>query len=393
MGLSVRHIGSLAATQETTASAWNALWRETPGANPFTRWEWLHALEASGCAVPEAGWVAHHLGLFDGAALVGALPLYEKHDSDGDFSRDWDWAAAAERARLVYYPKLIASVPFTPVTGARLLTRAGIDRQEAARLLLDGARAQLREIEGGGLHVLFPTDEESRLFESLGMARRIAYQYHFRNAGYRTPDDLLARFDSKRRNTAKRERRAPAEQHITLRTARGAEIVAAPARWATLAHKLHRSTVDKLAWGRRWLNPDFYQRIFATMPEHLELVLAERDGDVVAGAFNVADATHLYGRYWGCFEEHPFLHFNVCLYHSIDDMIARGLAVMEGGAGGEHKIPRGFEPSETFSTHLFADERLGVPLRSHIAGEAVERARALEAYRARSPIFKRAAQP
>jgi hypothetical protein len=380
-----RIIGSIT---DVPAPAWNALHAATPGANPFTRHEWLASLEESGCATPESGWTPHHLGLFDRGRLVAAMPLYEKHDSDGDFSRDWGWADAAQRARLRYYPKLVATVPFTPVTGARLLTN-GVDRADAARKLTAVMAALAVELGGGGAHVLFPTEEESWLFADAGMARRIAYQYHFHNHGYTKPDDLLARFDSKRRNTTRRERATPAKQGITLRTVRGEEMNADPKKWARLAHKLHRSTVDKLMWGRRWLNEDFYLRAFAALPEHMELVIAERERNVVAGAFNVSSARHLFGRYWGCFEEHPFLHFNVCLYHSIDDVIARGLSTFEGGAGGEHKIPRGFEPSETFSTHLFLDRRLDGPLREHIAGEAEERARALAEYRERSPIYKR----
>ena len=376
---------------DVTAASWNALVAATPGHNPFVRHEWLRALEQNGCASAERGWGPHHLALFDGEQLVAALPLYAKRDSDGDFSRDWGWAEAAERAGLTYYPKLIASVPFTPVSGARLLTAEGLDRTTAAKHLLATARALAVEIGCGGVHVLFPTDEESRIFESLGMARRIAYQYHFHNHGYGTVEDLLARFDSKRRNTTRRERAQPSKQGITIRTVRGAELANDPTRWAKLAHKLHRSTVDKLMWGRRWLNEAFYVDLFAAMPEHMELVIAEREGNVVAGAFNVSSATHLFGRYWGCLEEHPFLHFNVCLYHSIDDVIARGLSTFEGGAGGEHKIPRGFEPSETYSTHLFLDPKLDVPLRRYIAGEATERAQALADYRARSPIYKRAA--
>jgi uncharacterized protein len=380
-----RIIGSI---EDISAAAWNALHAATPGANPFMRHEWLAALEASGCASEERGWKPYHLALFDGDRLVAVLPLYEKHDSGGDFSRDWGWAEAAERAGLPYYPKLVSTVPFTPVTGARLLS-SGVDRSDAARFFVRTMAGLAIEIGGGGAHVLFPTDEESRLFESAGMARRIAYQYHFHNHGYKTPDDLIARFDSKRRNTTRRERAAPGKQGITIRTVRGEEIRADVKKWAKLAHKLHRSTVDKLMWGRRWLDEDFYLRAFSAMPEHMELVIAEKDGRVLAGAFNVSSATHLFGRYWGCLEEHPFLHFNVCLYHSIDDVIARGLSVFEGGAGGEHKIPRGFEPAETFSTHLFLDKRLDVPLRAHIAGEAEERERALVEYRARSPIYKR----
>jgi predicted N-acyltransferase len=371
------------------ASAWNALVDATPDANPFVRHEWLAALEQSGCATPSAGWRAHHLALFQDGVLAAAMPLYEKRDSDGDFSRDWGWADAAARAGFAYYPKLVATVPFTPVGGARLLTASGVDRAEAARALAKTALVLARELSAGSIHVLFPTDAESRLFEDAGLARRIAYQFHFHNHGYKTVEDLLARFDSKRRNTTRRERAAPAKAGISIRTVRGAEMAADPTKWARIAHALHRSTVDKLMWGRRWLNEDFYLRAFTSLPGPMELVLAEREGKVVAGAFNVSSATRLFGRYWGCFEEHPFLHFNVCLYHSIDDVIARGLSVMEGGAGGEHKIPRGFEPTETFSSHLFLDKRLDLPLRRHIASEADERAEALADYRQRSPIFKR----
>ena len=384
--LAPKLIGPIA---DVPAASWNALHGATPGANAFMRHEWLAALEATGCADADAGWTPHHLGLYDGDRLVAALPLYEKHDSDGDFSRDWGWADAAQRARFRYYPKLVATVPFTPVGGARLLTDGLVDRALAARQLLATAVALAGELGAGSVHVLFPTDEESRLFEAVGMARRIAYQYHFHNHGYKTSDDLLARFDSKRRNTTRRERAAPAKLGITIRTVRGQELADDPKRWAKLAHKLHRSTVDKLMWGKRWLNEAFYLSAFAALPEHMELVLALREGKVVAGAFNVSSPTHLFGRYWGCFEEHPFLHFNVCLYHSIDDVIARGLSVMEGGAGGEHKIPRGFEPTETFSSHVFLDQRLDEPLRAHILGEAQERERALTEYRARSPIYKR----
>jgi predicted N-acyltransferase len=220
------------------------------------------------------------------------------------------------------------------------------------------------------------------------MARRISYQYHWRNEGYKTPDEFLARFNSKRRNIARRERAAPAEQGITLETVRGEALAADARAWGRTAFELHRSTVDKMMWGRRWLNREFYDRVFAAMPGPLEMVVARRGGRVIAGAFNVASNSHLYGRYWGCLEEHRFLHFNVCLYHSIDDCIARGIEVFEGGAGGEHKLMRGFLPAETFSTHEFLDARLDVPLRQHIAAEAVQRAAALAHWRAQSPILK-----
>ena len=166
--------------------------------------------------------------------------------------------------------------------------------------------------------VLFPDETSAREAEATGLALRVSFQFHWRNEGYRSVDDFLARFNAKRRHMLRREMAAAEEQGITIRTVRNPE-----PSWAKAAHALHRSTVDKLMWGRRWLNEKFYQLIFAKMPDALEVVAAERDGKLVAGAFNVASPTHLYGRYWGCFEEHPFLHFNVCYYHSIAQCIAR----------------------------------------------------------------------
>jgi predicted N-acyltransferase len=276
----------------------------------------------------------------------------------------------------------------TPCTGPRLLVHPGADRAACLRALIEGARAVAADEGASSLHVLFPTAAEADELAALGLARRVSFQYHWRNEGYRAPEEFLARFDSKRRNAAKRERAAPAAQGIAITTVRGAELVAERARWARDAFQLHRSTVDKLMWGRRWLNEPFYQRVFERMSEQVEVVAARRDGELVAGAFNVSSATRLYGRYWGCFEEHKFLHFNVCLYHSIDDCIARGLSAFEGGAGGEHKLTRGFEPAETYSSHLFLERRLARPLADYIAREALDRAAQLERWRANSPILR-----
>ena len=357
---------------------------------PFVRWHWLEAMEASGCATAKTGWQPCHLSLWRGKALVAAAPAYLKEDSDGDFSRDWGWAEAAMRARIPYYPKLVLTVPFSPCTGQRVLVRAGESRQACVEAILAGARELAEQVGAGSVHVLFPRAGEAVELEAVGLARRVSYQYHWRNAGYAGFDEFLARFDSKRRNQAKRERASLAQHGLTIRTLRAAELSRAPERWADTAFELHRSTVDKLMWGRRWINRAFYRRVIDRMPENVELVVAERrdDGRLVAGAFNVASPTHLYGRYWGCFEEYRFLHFNVCMYHSIEECIRRGVQVFEGGAGGEHKIPRGFEPAETYSSHLFLDARLDRPIRDYIAREADERARALAYWRAHTPILK-----
>jgi uncharacterized protein len=376
----------LDAASEVRREEWDSLLDER--ATPFVRWDFLDALERTGCASPRAGWTPRHLALFRGGRLVAVAPAYAKEDSDGDFARDWDWASAAARARLPYYPKLSITVPFTPCTGRRVLVADSESRADAVRAIVDGARGLMRREGIASVQVLFPLEDEARELAEAGLALRVGYQFHWRNDGYRTFDDFLARFRSKDRNSIRREMRAPKEQGIVLHTVRGEELLRTARERARSAYALHRSTIEKLMWGRGWLNQQFYEQIFTRMPEHVELVEARRDGALVAGAFNVASRDRLFGRYWGCFEEHPFLHFNVCLYHSVDDCIRRGLVAFEGGAGGEHKLSRGFLPSETWSAHAFADPRLDHALRSALRTETAERHASLERWLAESPILK-----
>lgn len=400
--LTVRIVPRLA---DVGAERWGALL--APGDSPFVHFAFLNALEETGCAAPSAGWTPLHLLVHRGAELVAAAPAYVKGDSEGDFGRDWDLAAGAERAGLPYYPKLVVGVPFTPVTGRRLLIRPGEDEAAATEALLGGAMQLIKQHELGGLHVLFPTAHEADRLAELGLIRRVGIQYHWRNPGYRSTDEFYARFTSKRRNTLRREMAAPAQQGLTIRTLREAEIRREPQRLADLVHQLHRSTVDRMMWGRRWLNQAFYRRLFTTYAERLELVVAERAGQILAGAFNVAGPggadpkgggdgsldgrPRLYGRYWGCLPEAqsiPFLHFNVCYYHSIAECITRGVAVFEGGAGGEHKIARGFEPVETYSAHAFRHPGLDQAARRHLTAEASYREAALAKWREESPLLK-----
>ncbi|MHB1847199.1 MAG: GNAT family N-acetyltransferase [Deltaproteobacteria bacterium] len=365
---------------------WNSLL--SPEATPFVDWRWLSALEASGCASAEAGWRPRHLALYRGRELVAAAPAYVKDDSDGDFSRDFDLADAVQRSGRPYYPKLVLGVPFTPVTGQRLLVLPGEELSACAQALVEAAR-DLAEREGcPTFQLLFPTPSEARLFADLGLALRVSHQYHWQNDGYPNYDAFLARFPAKRRHALRRERAAAAGHGIALRTVRGDGLRAGGPGLARAAHALHQSTVAKLLWGRGWLNEGFYERVFEAMPERLELVLAERAGRLVAGAFNVASERRLYGRYWGCLEDHPFLHFNVCYYHSIDDCIQRGLDAFEGGAGGEHKLSRGFLPAETWSAHGFLAPEVGRALSVHLERETQSRREGLRQFLASSPVFK-----
>ncbi len=371
------------------AAEWDALAGHEPArATPFLRHGWLSALEESGSASARSGWTARHLLLRRAGRLVAAAPAYAKGDSDGDFSRDWHWAEAAERAGMPYYPKLVLGIPFTPVTGRRVLTAAGEERAPLVRGVIQAARALCAEEGYRSLHVLFPWSDEAQEIEACGLSLRVDFQYHWVNAGYRSMDEFLARFPSKRRNAIRRERGAPSKQGISIRSVPGAELAADAARWGRAIHDLHRAAVDRMTWGRRFLTRAFYERVMAQMPEHVEVVEARRQGRLVAMAFNVASPERLYGRYWGCVEEHPFLHFNVCLYHSIDDCIGRGLRVFEAGAGGDHKLVRGFEPAETWSAHAFFDARLDRPIRRHLEVELGERRAAVARWREESPVLR-----
>ncbi|HET9554157.1 MAG TPA: GNAT family N-acetyltransferase [Anaeromyxobacteraceae bacterium] len=379
----VRVLGSIS---EVPAEAWDALTAHEPvAASPFVRHAFLEALERSGAAGPRAGWRPRHLVLFRAGRLVAAAPAWLKDGSEGDFSRDWEWAAAAARAGLPFYPKLSITVPATPVTGRRLLVAPGEDRPALVPRLVEAAQALAAAEGAGGVHVLFPLAEEAAELEAAGLARRLDFQYHWQNAGYADLEAFLARFPSKRRTAIRRELRAPAEQGIAIRTVRGDELGRDPAGWGRACFELHRAATDRMTWGMRWVNRSFYERVIAGMPDAVEVVEARRDGRRVAMAFNLASPGVLYGRYWGNVEDHPFLHFNVALYHSIAECIGRGVARFEGGAGGEHKLARGFEPAETWSCHALADPRLDAAVRQHLAEERRERGEGIAAWRADHP--------
>jgi predicted N-acyltransferase len=371
-----------ASISELPAAEWDALVAHEPArASPFVRHAFLRAMEESGSASPRSGWRPRHLTLRRRGVLVAAAPAYSRSGSDGDFSRDWEWAAAAQRAGIPYYPKLVLAVPFTPATGRRVLVAPGEDRRALVAAVLAGARQVAKDEGAHGVHVLFADAEEARELEAAGLALRVDFQYHWRNEGYTSPEEFLARFPSKRRNAMRRERAAPARQGIAIRTVRGDELSRDPAGWARSCHRLHRASVDRMVWGMRFVNLGFYERVIAWLSDAVEVVEARREGRLVGMAFNLAGPDRLYGRYWGCVEDHPFLHFNVALYHSIDECIRRGTRVFEGGAGGEHKVARGFEPAETWSAHLHLDARLDAAVRRHLAEEREGRLEAVLRWR------------
>jgi predicted N-acyltransferase len=382
-GLTVSVHGALS---EIPAADWDGLLAHEPDrATPFLRHAVRAACEESGAATARTGWAPRHLVVRRGRRVVAAAPAWARDRSEGDFGRDWEWASIAARGRIPWYPKLVLGVPFTPATGRRVLVAEGEVRAALVEAVVEGARRLCADEGIHGVHALFPDAEEARELEAAGLALRVDFQYHWRNDGYATPDDFLARFPSKRRNAIKRERSMPARQGIAIRTVRGDELSHDPARWARDCFALHRATTDQMAWGMRFVNRGFYERVIAALPDAAEVVEARREGRLVAMAFNLASKERLFGRYWGCVEEHPFLHFNVALYHSIDECIRRGVRVFEGGAGGEHKLSRGFEPAETWSAHLVLDRRLDAALRRHLGEERVQRLDAVARWRDEHP--------
>jgi uncharacterized protein len=367
----------LESIRDVSREAWDALVDEQ--AAPFLEWDWLEALESSGSVRPASGWRPRHLTLWRGNHLVAAAPAYLKEDSHGEFVFDWSWATAAERVGLRYYPKLILAAPLTPATGRRVLVAAQEDRAARTAELMRAAVEYARSEGLSSLHVLFPTLDEATLLEKEGFGIRHGVQYHFLNEGYQTFEDVLARFTSKRRNQIRRERRATTEHQVQLRTLRGEALADVD---PDEVYRLYASTVDKFAWGRRYLTPDFFRRVLKSFRHRVELVQAVRQGQVIAGAFNVAGAEALYGRYWGCFEEVPFLHFDVCVYQGMEETVLRGLKRFEPGAGGEHKLVRGFFPRLTYSAHWIFHGPLDRAVREFIGHERTAIAQGLPAWRA-----------
>jgi predicted N-acyltransferase len=352
---SLRTVESLAGVD---AHEWNALAAASPGANPFLRHEFLAALLETGCASARTGWRPQFLLLRRGGALAGAMPLFAKSHSYGEYVFDWAWAEAYARRGIEYYPKLLGAVPFTPVPGARVLAA-----DDAARATLVAAALDLAK-RYSSLHVLFATDAEAQLMASQGMLLRRTVQFHWTNAGYADFDAFLAGLAHAKRKNIRQERRRVREAGVSVRALAGAEI--APAHWEFF-NRCYRRTYA--AHGSTpYLSLEFFNRLGATLPEHTVMFLAEREHRPVAASLCVADARRLYGRYWGALEHVPLLHFECCYYRPIEYAIARGLQAFEGGAQGEHKLFRGLLPVETVSAHWLA--HLGF---ARAVGEFLER--------------------
>jgi len=333
--------------------------------NPFIRYDFLHATEEANCAVERTGWGPQHLAIDDDEGRVAAvMPLYLKSHSQGEYIFDHAWADAYERAGGAYYPKLLSAAPFTPATGARFLARPDVDVDEARRFLLGGALALCERYGASSFHVNFPTEDEWRWLGEQGLARREGQQYHWRNRGYGSFDDFLAALSSGRRKTIRRERREAGEGLEILRLT-GAEI--GEEHWDAF-FAFYMDTGSR-KWGRPYLNRRFFSLLGEGMADRVLLIMARREGRWIAGALNLIGGDCLYGRNWGCVEDVPFLHFELCYYQAIEWAIQHGLARVEAGAQGQHKIARGYLPAPVYSAHYIADPALRGPVERFVMQE------------------------
>jgi predicted N-acyltransferase len=352
---------------------WDAL---VGDGSPFLEWAFLASLEEAGCVGRRTGWEPRPLVLRRDGRLVGACPLYLKGHSEGEFVFDFAWADAAERAGIPYYPKLLVGVPFTPVAGARFLAHPGEDAARVRAALAEALRELCLSNGLSGAHVNFCPEDDADALAPLGFLTRVGFQYHWRNDGYGSFQDFLARLRSKRRNQVQRERRSLDDAGIALATQIGDTI---PDDVFAHLYAIYRSTVDKNPWGRPYLNARFFELLRERFRERLCVATARLGGPagrIVAGTINVQKGDALYGRYWGSLAEVRNLHFALCYYAGIEHCIAHGLARFEPGAGGDYKQVRGFDATPTWSAHFLAEARLGRAVARHLAQE---RERALEA--------------
>jgi len=318
-GVSLRVVQKVA---EVSQEDWDSL---VGNVSPFLKWDWLDSLEQSGCVNEKTGWLPHHIIVEKGGELIGACPMYLKLHSMGEFVFDYEWAEAAHHAGIQYYPKMLVGVPFTPVTGHRFLTAPNEDRGQLVRFMGQALAKIAADNKISSVHVNFCLADEREALEQVGFFPRTGIQFHWQNRNFNSFDDYLGSFRSDRRNKVKRERREVAERGIAIHAYEGAELT--PHHVRTM-FRLYKGHVDRHYYGRQYLTQEFFDELHRRFAAYLCLMLAERNGKIIAGTFNVRDDTAMYGRYWGCFE---------------------------AGAGGSFKQLRGLEPEHTTSVHYFVD--------------------------------------
>ncbi|MBY3334517.1 GNAT family N-acetyltransferase [Rhizobium laguerreae] len=353
--------------------------------NPFVSHAFLSSLEESGSADAETGWLGHHLLLETGRGeLIGALPGYLKNHSQGEYVFDHGWADAFERAGGRYYPKLQCSIPFTPATGPRLLVAEGLQRLPIQSAIAESLKEVVRRLGISSAHITFVPDEEIGVFEMDGYLHRTDQQFHFINDGYADHEDFLETLASRKRKALRKERRAALENGISIDWLTGRDLT--ECIWDQF-FKFYMDTGGR-KWGRPYLTRKFYSLIGERMADDILLVMAKRDGRYIAGAINFIGGDTLYGRHWGCIEDHPFLHFEVCYHQAIDFALSKGLKRVEAGAQGEHKLARGYLPVTTHSAHYVAHAGLRRAIGDYLARERADVEQMSELLTEHSPFRK-----
>ena len=355
-------------------------------AYPFLTHRFLSALERSGSATPREGWAPQHLVASVDGQIAGVMPLYVKNHSQGEYVFDYSWAHAFERAGGDYYPKLQSAVPFTPATGPRLLVRPDgpVDRDTGRAALLQGA-TQLAERNGiSSLHLTFCTDEEWEFGGEMGLLQRTDQQFHWLNRGYETWDDFLDALASRKRKNLRKERARAIEHGVEIVWLTGDQIQ--PEHWD--AFWVFYQDTGARKWGQPYLTRAFFDLAQAELRDDILLIMCRRMGRWIAGALNLIGRHTLFGRYWGCTEDHPFLHFETCYYQAIDFAIQNGLDRVEAGAQGGHKLARGYEPVTTRSLHWITDPGFRDAVSHYLEGERAAVAHENEALADRTPFRK-----
>jgi predicted N-acyltransferase len=375
-----------ASMAEIDAAQWDACANPDAGRyNPFVSHAFLKALEEAGTVGRRTGWTPQHLVIEDRASGVAAcMPLYLKSHSQGEYVFDHAWAEAYMRAGGEYYPKLLSAVPFTPVPGPRLLVRPAADREHHERTLVAGVVTLAQKLGVSSVHVNFLPEEQWERLAALGFLQRRDQQFHWQDKGYGDFEGFLGSLSSRKRKAIRRERAEALSAGITVEWVSGRDI--REAHWDAF-FAFYMETGSR-KWGRPYLNRRFFSLLGAAMADRCLLVMAKRAGRYIGGALNLIGGECLYGRYWGAVEHHPFLHFELCYYQAIDFALARGMARVEAGAQGEHKLARGYLPVPTYSSHWIADPGFRRAVARYLEEERREAARHLELLAAHGPYRK-----
>lgn len=371
---------TLSSIDEIGAAQWNALANPSPETyNPFVSHEFLSALEASKSVSAETGWAPMHLVVEDAGELIGAAPLYAKGHSQGEYVFDHHWADALHRAGGRYYPKLLSAAPFTPVPGPRLLAKTAETKATLAGLLRE-ATAQLGM---SSAHANFITEEDKAILDAAGYLTRMGEQYHWFNRGYERFEDFLGELASRKRKQVRRERRE-AQEDVVIKRLVGPEIT--ERYWD--AFWLFYQDTGARKWGHPYLTRTFFRRVAESMGERILFIVAEYNGEPVAGALNFIGGDALYGRYWGCTEDIPFLHFELCYHQAVDFAIEHKLSRVEAGAQGQHKIARGYEPVPTWSAHWIENDSFRDAIARYLVAEREQTGMEIEALKDYTPFRK-----